>query len=115
VHIVYKKIQFIIIHVKCDARNSARNAQLSWSQELLAWGQAILASDIFIHYWYHEDIMFNRTKEIVQLTGLLMSMPQLSIVTGPVNSGKTRKKYQICKEWCKLYSYISDEPTKGSF
>ena len=34
--------------------------------------------------------MFNRTKEIAQLTSLMTSVPQLSVITGPVNSGKTR-------------------------
>jgi len=43
-HIVYKKVQVIIIHVLHDARN----AQHSSSQELLGWGQVILPSDFFI-------------------------------------------------------------------
>jgi len=51
--------------------------------------------------------MFNRTKEITQLTSLLMSVPQLSIVTGLVNSGKTRL---IKKVLCDLQS-VAQIPT----
>lgn len=39
--------------------------------------------------FYLNDDMFNRTKEINRLSQVLLSTPQLSIVTGPVNSGKT--------------------------
>ena len=33
--------------------------------------------------------MFNRMREITRITEVLLSTPQLSIITGPVNSGKT--------------------------
>ena len=42
------------------------------------------------HYWRPDDTMFNRTREIAEITKVFLSKPQLSIITGPVNSGKTR-------------------------
>lgn len=34
--------------------------------------------------------MFNRSREVERLSQLLMSSPMLSIITGPVNSGKSK-------------------------
>ena len=37
-----------------------------------------------------DEKMFNRSRELECISMMLMSSPQLSILTGPVNSGKTR-------------------------
>ena len=37
-----------------------------------------------------DEDMFNRSREVELLSQLLMSSPKLSVVTGPVNSGKSR-------------------------
>ena len=66
-----------------------------------------------------EGDMFNRTREMACLSDILLSTPQLSIITGPVNLGKTLLLENVFDQLPKM----STKPTpvylinlrKGSF
>ena len=50
------------------------------------------------YHGYYEDVMFNRCREMKILSNILMTSPQLSVITGPVNSGKTMLLEKVLEE-----------------
>jgi len=63
------------------------------------------------HFLEVDEEMFNRKREIQCLSQVLMSRPQCSVITGPVDSGKTRLLEHLLVEVPNKMTHLRTHPT----